>query len=304
VNFARPDVLPWLLFAPIFAAVIALLLGRRRRRLARAVGLRVDLLAGHPRAWRWPLFPAGVLFALIALAQPLWGEGGAAGERLATDLVICLDVSRSMLAEDVEPSRLERAKAEIESLAARAAGDRLALVVFAGEARLVVPLTRDLASLARMASLQDPLSVATGGSDLGAAIDAARGALDGPGAILLLTDGEDLGESGLRAARRAREAGVEVACMGFGSPLGAKIPDGDGFVRDEQGREVVSRMDPDRLRRMADGAFAANGPVADFYENRIRATIVARVPGGRANRYQWPLALACVLWILEWGTRR
>jgi len=304
VSFGLPQALPWLLAAPVLAAALLVLHAARRKRLVAAVGPRVRALAGGSRAWRRALHPAALLFALLAVAQPLWGEGTGPRARAGMDVAICLDVSRSMLAEDVAPNRLGRAVAEIGKLCERAAGDRLALVSFAGEARLVVPLTRDLDSLARMAELQDPLGFPRGGSDLGAAIDAARAALDDGGAILLLTDGEDLEERGLRAADRARERGIQVACVGLGSELGAKIPEDGGFVKDRAGNEVVTRMDPGRLRRMAGGLFAANGDAAELYEARVRRSILAARKGGLANRYQWPLLLACLLWIVEAWTRR
>lgn len=294
MSFVRPDALPLLLIAPLIALLLWFVARSRRRRLARALGPRVIALAGEGAISRRALFPVAVLFALLAVVQPLWGESTIPGEPIGMDVVVCLDVSRSMLARDDEPSRLERAHEQIRELAARAGGDRLALVVFAGEAKLVVPMTRDLDSLAELASMQDPLSVARGGSDLGAAIDAALAA--GGDAIVLLTDGEDLEETGMRAAKAARDRGVDVHCVGFGTRLGAKIPDGNGFVRDASGREVISRLDPERLGRI--GEFHEQ-PVADVYEDHVRKSFRAKDIRGRANRFQWPLLAACLFWILD-----
>ncbi|MHC4937974.1 MAG: VWA domain-containing protein [Planctomycetota bacterium] len=292
MSFAWPDGLPLLLIAPLIAVLLFVVAIARRRRLQSVIGPRMRALAGQGSMARRALFPVAVLFALLALVQPLWGESSFPGEPVAMDTVLCLDVSRSMLAQDVEPSRLERAQAEIRELAARAAGDRLGLVVFAGEARLVVPLTRDLGSLAEIAAMQDPLSVARGGSDLGAAIDAARATR--PDAIVLLTDGEDLEETGLRAARRTE--GIEIHCIGYGTTLGAKIPDRDGFVRDAGGREVISRLNPGRLGRIGE---SHTGSLPEVYENRIRKSFRAKDISGLANRYQWPLLAACLFWILD-----
>jgi Ca-activated chloride channel family protein len=257
-----------------------------------------------------------VLLALAALLEPAWGESGALEAR-GSDVVVCLDVSRSMLATDEEPTRLERAREEIRALAAAARGDRLALVAFAGEARLVVPLTRDGEALAALADAADPLSVARGGSDLGAALDAALAALDaGSGdaaAIVLLTDGEDHGGGGLSAAERCRARGVPVHAVGLGSARGSKIPvpgpRGPEFLRDPAGAEVVSGLDADSLRRIADasgGSFleaGAGAPVLpELHARRLvpdaRRAFSVSARSARTPRFQWFLLGALVLWIL------
>ena len=200
------------------------------------------------------------MLAVVAALQPLWGEGTASSSARGADVVVCLDVSRSMLARDVPPSRLAAAKREIRALARTRAGDRLALVLFAGEARLAAPLTSDVESFCEIVDLADPLSVGRGGTDLGAALEAALAALEGAAgdhaAVILVTDGEDLGGRGLRAAEACKARNVAVHCVGFGSAGGAKIPvAGDGgttFLRDRGGAEVVSALDPDGLRRIAE----------------------------------------------------
>jgi len=219
-----------------------------------------------------------------------------------------------MLARDAAPSRLERAKEAIRALAERAGGGRLGLVAFSGEARLLVPLTRDARGFAALAAAADPLSVGRGGSDLGAALDEAAAALggrgDAPAAVFLLTDGEDLGGRGLAAARRLGEAGVAVHCVGYGSPRGAKIALEGEFLRDRAGREVVSRMDREGLRSLAaasggefeDGTAAAS-PLVDLLERRVlpaaRRATSEEERRERTPRWQGPLALALLLWILD-----
>ena len=310
MSFFRPELLPILLAAPLTGLLLWALGRGRRRRLAHAVGPRAVALAGRRRT-RSVLFAGALLLALLAMVQPLWG---GRLERRGVDIVVCLDVSRSMLARDVAPSRLERAKAEIRELTLRATGDRLGLVLFAGDARLAVPLTRDLASFRELAALADPLSIERGGSDLGAAITAAFDVLDEDETVLLLTDGEDLGESGLRAARVCAGRNVTVHCVGFGSALGAKIPvpgaGGETFLKDRSGAEVVSAMDPAGLRRIAGatgGEFvdALAGPEAlvSVYEERIvpmaRESFEAEERLALENRFQWPLLGALVLWMLD-----
>jgi len=326
VTWLHPGMWPWLIALPLIALVVRWMERRRTAKLARALGPRMRLLAsnrGAPRRTAW--FVAGLLFALIAMLQPAWGEGSRTVEERGVDLVVCLDVSRSMLARDDRPNRLGRAQNEIRELAKRAEGDRLALVLFAGEARLEVPLTRDRNSFATMAALATPLSIATGGSDLGhalmTALDALEGATGEHETILLITDGEDLEESGLRAARACRNQGITVHTIGIGSRLGAKIPleseGGEAYLRDGSGEQVVTAMDPARLVRISDttgGAFVSasevDHPLVELYEREVlpmaRKSFASREKKERANRYQWPLMAAFFCWILNlWlGVRR
>jgi Ca-activated chloride channel family protein len=237
-------------------------------------------------------------------------------EQRGVDILVCLDVSQSMLARDLPPSRLARARHEISALAERAAGDRLGLVVFAGEARLAVPLTRDRESFRELVGLADPLAVERGGTDLGAALGTALEALRGQTGehevVLLLTDGEDHEGRGLRVARTCRDRNVTVHAVGFGSELGAKIPiageGGEEFLRDRSGADVVTRMNATTLRRIAE---ATGGEYVDvhartlpeLYEQRIlpmaRKLFETEERRAKENRFQWPLLAAFLLWILE-----
>lgn len=311
---------------------------RRERRLhavggARALRLTPELDLGR-RRWRRRLFAAALAFGVFAAMQPQWGTVARNVDEPRADAIVCLDVSRSMLARDLSPSRLGRAHAELTALAARAVGARLGLVAFAGVARLVVPLTRDAESFAQMARATDPLSVPLGGTDLGAGLETALTALAAgqglpaggdaqvPGTILLLTDGEDLQGRGRAAARRCRERGARVHCIGFGSTLGSKIAvegaDGkEQFLRTRGGDEVVTVMDAASLRSLADaggGVFAEAGaesePLLRIWEREVlpHAAAVAREDASAAsekqNRYRWPLAaaLGCLLaelWLVE-----
>ncbi|MBD3163214.1 MAG: VWA domain-containing protein, partial [Candidatus Latescibacteria bacterium] len=213
---------------------------------------------------------------------------------------------------------LERARAEIRELARRAEGDRLGLVAFAGEARLSVPLTRDRESFATLASRAGILTVPGGGTDLGAALGTALVALagrsEGPEAVFLITDGEDLAGRGREAAAACRARGIPVYCLGLGTELGAKIPDdsGEGFVRDGSGRDVVSRLDPAFLEKIADAtggeyseAGTSAGALVKMYEENVLPAALrslrAEERRRRENRYQWPLLAAILLWTLDLG---
>jgi Ca-activated chloride channel homolog len=313
-SFLRPEAAPVLLLAPLAGIALHLLARRRSRRLER-------LAAGRHRAQRPGWFAArpvlaagGLLLAGLAFLEPVWGEGEGAAVPRASDVVLCLDVSRSMLAGDLPGGRLEAARREIRALAERAQGDRLALVAFAGEARVVVPLTRDAATFSRLLDGVDPATVARGGTDLAAALESGLAALRGAGrsggTIVLVTDGEDHEGRGARAARTCRDAGVVVHCVGVGSADGAKIVVGDAFLRDRSGREVVSSLDAASLRKIAeaaDGAFVeARGEehsLVALYESRIlpaaRSALAEERRRDRIPRFQAPLAGALVLWSLH-----
>jgi Ca-activated chloride channel family protein len=314
--------LPLLVLVPAAAIALSLWDRRRSRRVRALVGQRVGAIAGEVgvtrRRRRRHLVVAGATFACVAALQPLWGEGSTSAEQRGVDVLVCLDVSRSMLARDVAPDRLRRAKQDIRQLAQRIRGDRMGLVVFAGEARLVVPLTQDLDSLLGMLELVDPGSVERGGTDLGAALDLARAALrDQTGdheVVLLITDGEDLEGRGLRAAEACRERGITVHAIGVGSPEGSKIPlsgaGGETFLQDAAGQDVVSALSPESLRRIAqttggDYVDVASHPLplVSLHERHVRPmarkALESRRRRTQENRFQWPLLVAYSLWILE-----
>jgi len=319
--FLRPEAYPVLLLVPAAGLLLLVLDRRRERRLREALGPRGEWLAAERsrprRSARRRLFTAGLLLAAVGMLQPVWGEVPVR-ERRGVDVVLCLDVSRSMLARDVAPSRLERAKREIAAVCARAAGDRLGLVLFAGEARLAAPLTTDANAVAELAGRADPLSVGRGGTDLAGALRTAVLALEdrtGPrGFVLLLTDGDDPEARAAAVAETGRGRDVVVHVLGFGSPRGAKIPiegeDGETYLTDREGREVVTALHEGRLRRIAEateGAFetagAEPGALSALYEDEVLASV--RADGDaegrrqRENRYQWPLLAALLLWILD-----
>ena len=320
--FLLPQAWPVLLLAPLLWLLQRLLRQRRLQRNEAVLGTRAAALSTESRpeirrradAW----FASGLLLAGLAVMQPAGNFMTNAEDLGANELLICLDVSRSMLARDLAPSRLARAHAEIRELAQRARGDRLGLIAFAGEARLLVPLTQDLELFAEMLSLAEPGSAGLGGTDLGAALEAALTAFDGAGgrsgSILLLTDGVDLEQTGARAAEVCAARGISVHCLALGSAQGSKIvisgQNGEEFLCDRTGAEVLSAADPAGLRAIASvtrGAFleAASSPQAlmRIYEDRILGQAPldrsAAAPAQRANLFALPLLAAFLLWTLE-----
>lgn len=325
MDFARSDVL-WLLIAVPAAVALSVYAARRRDEAVRlflgrtneAEAMRMAAVARGRRA-RAALVTAALGFVVVALAGPQVGRAvrEARGERL--DLVVVLDLSRSMLAEDVPPSRLERAKAELARLVETRRGDRLGLVVFAGDAFLQCPLTTDRGAFRLFLDAAAPDLMPTPGSDLGRALDVAHAALateedEAPRsrAVLVVSDGEDHGGEAERAARDLRADGVALLVAGVGTAEGGSIPIRSagrrtGTWTDREGREVTTRLDErvlgeiagrDGVVPLAPGAGAA--PILAARLDRMeRTTGGAHRVEAAAERFQWPLALGLLLLVVE-----
>ncbi len=204
------------------------------------------------------------LFVFI-LMRPQWGKREVVIEQKGIDLVLVVDLSRSMLAEDVKPSRLERTKIELSHFLDNVDGNRVALVAFAGSAYVACPLTLDTGALKDFIDSLDPALISRQGTSIGTALRVARGAFlnDNPEhrAILVISDGEDHTEDAENEARTCAKEGIKIFTAGIGSPNGDTIPikteNGESdFVRDVSGRVVISRVDREGLSRIAS---AGNG---------------------------------------------
>jgi Ca-activated chloride channel family protein len=324
LEWLRPEWWPALLALPLVLLACAWARRRRRAALAAACDARfserfaaeVDRRTPARRALSAGLAALGLAVALLGPAR---GASTRTIELRGLDIVVCLDTSRSMLARDLRPDRLGRARREIEGLLEVLREDRVALLAFSGDAREVAPLTRDRQALRGLLEAVDPQDNRVGGTDLGAAIQRALQLFDGRSgaheAIVLLTDGEDLEGRGAAAAEEARARGIRIYVVGLGSAEGSKIPlpidEGtEGFLRDRGGQEVVSALQDESLRHIASltqGAYLSTAesptPLEDLYRARLsrldgRASQggVQRVPH---DRYQLPLALAVLALALE-----
>lgn len=211
--------------------------------------------------WKQVLLLAGVALLALALARPQFGTRVETLSRQGQDLIVALDVSRSMYAEDVAPNRLERAKIEIGRIIRRLDGDRIGLVAFAGDAFVQSPLTADYGAAMMFLGAMDPTLMSTQGTDLARAITVAIESLEETPAenriILIVTDGEDH-EGGLaEAIAAAAEARATVHTVGVGSPDGVPLPDVDGveargrFRRDDQGNVITTRLNETALQDIA-----------------------------------------------------
>ncbi len=314
--------------APVYLAVLVLLVpaiasvaaaGEARRRAAlRAfgdealLGRAAPLPAARPRAVRWGLLVAALALGLVALARPQLGEEPAATSRAARDLLFVLDLSRSMNAEDVRPSRLEAAKAAVRGVLEAMPGDRAGLVVFGGSGFLQVPLTLDRSAFAQLLDAAGTASIPDPGTSLPAALATAAAAFEHGDrqapyrAVVLLSDGENLTDGDVQGPMAAlKRSGARVFAVGVGTREGARIPlrvDGRlvDYHRDGLGRAVVTRLEEEPLRWIAQEAggeyvrWDGDAAVRRLVEGLSR--VEARAVAGRAgrqpvDRYRWPLAL-------------
>ncbi|MFL5577071.1 MAG: vWA domain-containing protein [Gemmatimonadaceae bacterium] len=276
--FDRPLLLVLALLLPAVGGALVVAGARRRRvRLAR-LGTPAMIARLAPAAslaasgrLRALLLGGALLFAGVAFAGPRWGLERSVVRGEGVDVVLALDASLSMLATDERPSRLERVKQEVRRLRADSRGDRFALVAFAGRSYILSPLTVDNGALDLFLDNLDPSVVGQAGSSLARAIRQGTDLLlstktGSDRALVVMSDGEAFEplEDVVAAAQRAREGGISLVTVGFGTPQGATIPlhgDGAGTVkRDEEGNVVVTRYTPDLLRAAAQ---AANGTFID-----------------------------------------
>jgi Ca-activated chloride channel family protein len=321
MHFARPQFL-WLLWLlPPLLALFWVAARRSREALARfadpALWDRVAPAArgGGARWLRGSLLLSALVLFVLALAGPRWGFRWEEVKRRGVDLVIALDLSRSMLAQDFKPDRLTVAKRELRDLLDLLQGDRVALVVFAGTAFVQVPLTLDYGAFEVFLDQLDPDWVPVGGTDLAAAVRAGIGAFpEGERrgrAMLLLTDGEDHSGELEKAGAEAKEQGVHVFVVGVGAPEGAPIPDGRGGFVKEDGRVVLSRLGEDELKALALGtggtyvrSVAGDMDLRQVYLTDVKGTLEARqLASSRQKRweerFQWLLLPALLLVLLE-----
>ena len=199
---------------------------------------------------------------IVVLARPQLGTKISHEKRTGIETIICMDISNSMLAEDVAPSRLDRAKMMVENLVDHFTNDKIGLIVFAGEAFVQLPITSDYVSAKMFLSSINPSMLSTQGTDIAAAITMASHSFtqeENIGkAIIVITDGEDHEGGALEAAKEAKERGMNTYVLGVGSPNGAPIPAGNGdYMKDNSGQTVMSALNEDMCRQLADAGSGA-----------------------------------------------
>lgn len=261
-RFESPIYLYALALIPLLAALHYATLMLRRRRLRRygdpelLRALMPDVSRWRPEVKFW-LLNAALAMMIICLARPQFGTKLDTRTRRGIEAIIALDVSNSMLAQDVSPSRLEKSKLLINSLVNSMTDDKIGLVVYAGDAFVQLPITSDYVSAKMFLDHISPDLIAVQGTDIARAIDLASRSFtqqEGVGrAIFVITDGEDNEGGAVEAAREAAKKGQRVYVLGVGSPDGSPIPipGTNRFMTDNSGTTVVSRLNEDMCRQIA-----------------------------------------------------
>jgi len=266
MTFVRLWVLYFLWLLPLIALALVVQGRRKKKALERFAdhGLLVRLTGKEQRGRRllkglFLLVAVGLM--LFGLAGPRWGSHYQEVTQKGVDIMIAVDVSPSMLVEDIEPNRLERARREILDFLRVVRGDRVGLVAFSGAAFVQCPLTLDYGALQMFLSALQPDLVPVPGTDLGAAIESGLSSFDFKSetdkVIILITDGEDNENQGVEAAGEAAGRGVKIFVFGMGDPSGGPIPAGDGkggFKKDKEGNLILSRLQEESLREIASTA--------------------------------------------------
>lgn len=254
----------WLLvLVPVFVVAYVLYARRKRRRLE-AFGdpqLVAELMPNASRVRptvKFSLLMVAFTLLCFAAARPQYGQREQTIKRQGIEAVIALDISNSMMAEDVVPNRLERAKQMLSKMIDRMVDDKVGLVVFAGEAFTQLPITCDYVSAKMFLSNIDPSLIKTQGTAIGDALSTSIRAFgaeqsEANRAIVLITDGENHEDDAVAVATRAKEAGIKILVVGIGKPEGAPIPipGTNDFRKDRQGNVVVSRLNEDMCREIA-----------------------------------------------------
>jgi Ca-activated chloride channel family protein len=308
------------------AAFLFIVAARRRRRALDAFGESemvrrlTATVSVAARRWKAALLIGALALLAVALARPQFGTRVETVQSRGQDIVVAVDLSTSMLAEDVAPNRLERARLAILRLIGNLDGDRIGLVAFAGDAFVQSPLTVDYSAAGMFLGAMHPDLMPVQGTDLGAALRVSLDALV-QGArearvIVLVTDGEHLEDDFEAELERAVESGVQVHVVGIGSPEGAPIPQYDeqgqrtGFLRDEEGAVVTTRLDEETLSTVAERTGAryvragaggsAFDELVDDIANVEGEALDARQVTQFEEQFQIFLGVALALLLIEW----
>ncbi len=322
-RFENIEFLYFLLLIPAFFMLfnISTAIGRKRmKRFGDPEVLSIlmpDVSKSRP-AIKLILYVFALAFIILAVARPQYGTRLQEIKRKGIEIIIALDVSNSMMAEDIQPNRLEKAKQAVSKMVDRLVNDRIGLIVFAGKAYSQIPITNDYASAKMFLSTISPGIVPVQGTAIGAAIDLAMSSFtpdeEMNRALIIITDGENHEDDPVAMAEKANQQGIKVYTIGVGLPKGSPIPQASSgqrnFLKDQEGKIVISKLDEKMLQEIASvggGKYIrANntrlGLNALFEDiNKLeKKEIEARVYSEYEDIYQYPIALALILLIIEY----
>lgn len=317
-RFATPEYFYLLAVIPLLVVVYLFSVRARRRALERFGDMQTlqELMPeASPRRMRTKFVLLCLALGLIAtaLARPQFGSKLREETRTGIEMMLAVDVSNSMLAQDFEPNRLERTKFAIDRLTEQLDEDRIGLIVFAGDAYMQLPITSDYVAARNFARNISPTMVSKQGTAIGAAINLAAQSFtsgtEGSRVIIVISDGENHEDDAVAAAKAAAEQGIRIYAIGIGTPEGAPVSiDGD-FIKDENGNMVVSKLDEATLEQIAlstGGAYirATNRSLGlDEIVQKIgevqKQELTANVFEDFDEQYQYLLGLALLLSLAE-----
>lgn len=325
INFAYAQYLLLIFLIPVFFIVQAVLLRIRRNRIRKFGDEKLvsQMMPSYSKSKVWVrlvLFSIGFFFFVIGLSRPQIGARLKEQEIKGAEIIIAIDVSNSMLAEDYSPNRLERAKLAVSRLVDKLRDDRIGLVIFAGTSFVQLPVTTDYVSAKMFLNSIDTGSIPIQGTALGDAITTCIRSFsaqsDKSRAIILITDGENHEDDPVAAAKQAAEMGIKVFTIGVGSPEGKPIPMNGELLKDKDGEIVVSRLDEAVLQEIAaegNGAYVRAGnsefglnPIIDDLRKLEDEKYSSVVFEEYDEQFMYFLAIALVFFVLEMlvGDRR
>lgn len=260
-RFENPAFLYLLIIIPVIIVIRFLEMRKRKLKLKKFGDLSLlkqlmpDVSSSRKSLKFW-LMVAALALLIVMLARPQMGTKISQEKRKGIEVIISLDISNSMRAEDVVPSRLDKSKMLVENMVDNFTNDKVGLVVFAGDAFIQLPITSDYVSAKMFLQNTDPSLIATQGTDLAGAIELSSKSFtqqDKVGrAILIITDGEDHEGGAIEAAEKARKNGIRVFVLGVGSTKGSSVPDGNGgYMKDNSGQEVISALNEEMCKQVA-----------------------------------------------------
>ncbi|MBP5513697.1 MAG: VWA domain-containing protein [Bacteroidaceae bacterium] len=319
-RFENPLYLYFLIAIPVLALLFYYSEYRRRKRIkkygdpALLKELMIDVSWWRPQIKIW-LALLALTSLIIAAARPQFGTKIDTTERNGIEAIIAMDVSNSMLANDVRPSRLEKSKMLVSNMVDEMTNDKIGLVVYAGQAFVQLPITNDYVSAKMFLEGIDPSMINMQGTDIATAIDLAAKSFtqkkDVSRAIFLITDGEDNEGGAVDAAKAAAKQGIHVYVLGVGSPEGAHvpIPGTTQYFIDEQGNPIVSRLSEDMCRQISragngayiyvDNSSSAQRELSKYVDKLAKAKLESQVYSEFDEQYQGFLILALVFLIAD-----
>ena len=319
-RFQEPQYL-WLLASVLIVVMLFLLAEFVRRKRIKRIGKKelVDLLIPETslsrRIWKLVFLVVALISMSIALARPQLGSKLDDVTRQGVEIIVALDVSNSMLAQDIKPNRLENARKFIERIVSKLENDKLGLIVFAGDAFVQMPITDDVRSARLFLSTIDTEMMPVQGTAIGKAIDLAAKSFtkdeDISKIIILITDGENHEDNAIEIAKALKEKNINIYTVGMGSPGGAPIPKkrGGGFIKDRDGNVVMSVLDEKTLVSIANetgGLYVRASNSADASDkvleeiNKLqKGEVLKQQYSEYADQFQYLALLALVFLIVD-----